>query len=669
MTVSTGRRQALEEWHRFFSAEAHILRRWPLLLFQELANQPDHSLLAAAAEQYRRAERSPRPALRLLHKPKTTSACLATLVTGAPVRACSFSPDGERIVSGYVHIQIWDVRSGRELLRIAGHDRFGVTAVAFGGDGRTVVSSAKDGTLRIWDAETGRHLDTLAHSEQASREGVKGIHHINDFAISPDGARLAAAANDHTVHVWDLAGPSLERVLEGHSENVWCCDFSPDGRTILSGADDKMLKLWDNASGLETRTFAVGAWVRKCAFSPDGSRIALLAGGIQIRDAETGAQLMALARSVAGGPRVCAFSPDGERIVVAGFDGTVRLYDVSSGAELAVFERHLHEINDCCFSPDGRLILSASDDGTLKLWGLGAGQAEVTSQRGHLRSCAWSPDGSAIVTAALWDRTIRLWRPTGESVAALEGHQHEVAVCVWAAAGRWILSGDNNGTLKLWDAVGFREFASIQAHEHRITACALSPDSTCAVSASWDKTVKLWRLETGLDPITLHEDRDFATACAFSCDGRWIAAGCGGFMEPESGYPIRIWDSRSGILERALPGHKRGVTSCAFSPDSRWLLSSSSDGSIALWDVGTGRLVETLFAPGGVTSCAFSPDGKWIAGVGGDYGLRLWDNIGAGARVRYLYPHTDGICVAWSPDGRQLVTGAEAGKLHILEID
>lgn len=242
-------------------------------------------------------------------------------------------------------------------------------------------------------------------------------------------------------------------------------------------------------------------------------------------------------------------------------------------------------------------------------------------------------------------------------------------MCVWAADGRKILSGDKYGTLKLWDAFELSEVASIRAHLGRVTACALSPDSTCAVSVSGDRTVKLWHLETSREPITLHEDRDQTTACAFSPDGRWIATGCDGFAESDNGFTIRIWNRRTGILERALPGHKRGVTCCVFSPDSRWLLSSSSDGSMALWDVVSGRLVETLFAPGGVATCAFSTSGKWIASVGGDFGLRLWDNIGTGARVRYLYPHTDGVCVAWSPDGRQLVTGAEAGKLHILEID
>jgi hypothetical protein len=142
-----------------------------------------------------------------------------------------------------------------------------VLGCAFAPDGKTFVSASGDGTLKLWDAATGKELRTFT--------GHKA--YVRGCAFSPDGTRLVSASDDQTLKLWDAAGGKELRTFTGHKADVWGCAFSPDGTRLVSASDDQTLKLWDTAGGQCLKTVEL-PWIPFfVTFSPRPPHLAVTA--------------------------------------------------------------------------------------------------------------------------------------------------------------------------------------------------------------------------------------------------------------------------------------------------------------------------------------------------------------------------------------------------------
>jgi WD40 repeat protein len=246
-----------------------------------------------------------------------------------------------------------------------GHNAISVGSVAFSPDGHLLGSAGQDGTLRLWDVETGNEIRRFEGGDDPC--GV---------AFSSDGRWIACGNYNGSVKLWNVKTGNQIGEFKGHTKIVKSVAFSPDGLSIASGSDDRTIRLWDVQTGKETKRLEGHLDAVSCVtFSRDGSYIVSngIGGTVLFWYVRTGDLTRQFGRVTDAMVRSVAFSPDGRLLVAGGTDpqghrsqsfprkatpGIAWLWDVETGKEIRRFEPNVDDVQSVAFSPDGRTIVS-----------------------------------------------------------------------------------------------------------------------------------------------------------------------------------------------------------------------------------------------------------------------------------------------------------------------
>jgi len=564
------------------------------------------------------------------------------LSCGIYAQTIAFSPDGQLFAAGGNRLAIWDAHTYQELRQFSGHTGK-VRCLSFTPDGKFLISGSDDKTLRVWNLDTGNMQQCLEQHHAA----------VRCLALSFNGHKLASASWDQQIFLWlwDTTQQQFvyRALLPGHDGVVRGLSFSPDGRYLASASWDKTVRLWlveHPAREILARAVLQGhtGFVRDVNFSPDGTHLASCSS-----------------------------------------DKSIRLWKLSTdcreGQEVLCLQGHQRGINQVEFSADGQFLCSAADDRSVRIWTL----PRNLDGNFQLDIGIYAPDGSLRLPPLRRETNATEQKPTVETakvtilsaensdVQVLEAHRSPV-LCL-ARHNTKLLSGGNDGTLRLWqlDSNYHQEDPPqvIEPSQINLTALAFSKDGQQLLCSGNDQRARLWQIRQGKILLDLHKHEAGVMSAAFSPDNKLLVTGC-------EDNRLYLWDAYSGKLLRRLLGHDSNVSALAFQPETGLLASGSWDKNICLWELEPalpgGRVVRSLSGHRGfIRHLNFSHDGSMLASASSDQTVKLWHSSGkipSGQCLASFEGHGDCVrCVAFSTNDQWLVSGADDKSIRLWDLN
>lgn len=279
-----------------------------------------------------------------------------------------------------------------------------IAALAYSNDGRTLVTTGKDGTLKVWNLNGSTLIRTIELDEGPAT------------AIAIAGSRVLTGHANGQVVLWDYERADRIATFKRSDAEIWSITFAGGNNRFAASSNDWKVTLWDTAESraplqvIDAHENAATA----VAFART-DRGPLLATGGADRSVKTwNLDTFDLQRRYRGhGDLIAAlaFSPNGKMLASASLDGAIRIWSSSSNSTLRRLYGHKGKVSSLSFAPMGDILASAGEDGNVRLWDFKRSRNAARTLAGHsgpVRSVAFAPDGLSLASAGE-DGIVRVW--------------------------------------------------------------------------------------------------------------------------------------------------------------------------------------------------------------------------------------------------------------------
>ena len=506
-------------------------------------------------------------------------------------------------------------------------------------------------------------------------------------AVSPDGHWLAAGAENGTVLLYDAQSGALQQQLQEHNGAVWDIAFDPQGAWLISAGEDQRIIRWSLPTPTEPAQ-QLQAWgspgpVQSLAIQPDGAVIASgdTDGNISLWEATTGDPVRRLeghSDRIAEGNGL-TFDSTGQRLASASYDGTARLWDVQTGASLRVLKDHTGHVLGVAFSADGELIATSGQDKRVVLWSVD-GELPVRIFNGHQNHVfgvgfVARPSGGLLLVSGSEDRTLRIWDvASGVTLRILQGHGagvlgFQLQTQPGPGSNAQVITSSNDGTIRRWDVAPLPHQRLIELPGSAIST-AISPTGRTIAIGFADGAVRLYGLaDFALLAELPKAHSDTVIRLAFSADGKTLAsAGL-------SDHNVAVWTvAANGTLAsvQTIKGHTNPAPGLSFAPDGKSLAIAGYDGRVGLFTLGTQqhRFIDSHDKK--VAAVAFDQSGARLFSAGNtDQSIKEWDLTVEPARLIQMREDPQGPFgwATFGPHRPSMVSGGHDTLVRVYPVD
>jgi len=596
-----------------------------------------------------------------------------------------------RDLLGWEWRRLWALCQSDEIATLHG-DGLEIRCAVFSPDSR-LVATARGQTVYVTDAHTKKQLAALG--------GFSGVIDNSAVTFSKDGRYLAAKGGTNVL-IWEVGRwESPYQRLRGapnttHGNAVL---FSSDGGRFMTRVNGGF-GVWDTTTWQEEILPGKDEFGLFLSFAGNGEWLAASeVGNIKILNARSLEEVRTLPRSNAHKFRVLAIDSCPKRgLLAAGYrDGEVRLWEIGSWREVGTFQPHPSFTFGLAFSPDGNVLVTGGNEQVIKVWDVTSltndlsaakprepitrpkgdptmelpgrlppegGPQPLKRLRGHhanIHGLSFAPDGHSFVTASK-DGTAKLWNPFRAVESEILPDSKQLA---WFSLdGSRLITLNGDGRLHRWHTRNREDMGMVGPNltNDQVKAWTISGHGETLAVGMENEDIEIWNLKTGQREKSFPRAIARIAELAFSQDAALLAAAS---LRPAAGAAdqatLRIWDTASGAVAGAYTNAFRPL---AFSSDKQRLVSTRLDGSVVVWDLGSGRSIAEIEENiTWVGTLALSPDCRLLV-TGSEEPVVNISELASGKRIGSLKgSRVCTIGVGFSPDARTLATRTAEGAM------